>query len=98
MADELEVLGILESAPSQGRASAAADFTKRAELAGACWRCDKSTLLSTLSSDTGNPPLIRAAVSSMARALAPASRSCAQEFAMAELPPVPWILPKTRLA
>jgi hypothetical protein len=39
-----------------------------------------------------------AAATSMARAVAPALRNCIQELAMAELPPVPCIVPKTRLA
>jgi hypothetical protein len=39
-----------------------------------------------------------AAATSMARAVAPALRNCIHELAIAELPPVPCIVPNIRLA
>jgi hypothetical protein len=56
-----------------------------------------STPRSTTISAAGTFHSAAAAATSMARAVAPAWRSCIQEFAIALLPPVPWIVPKARL-
>ncbi len=65
------------------------------------WRCVlacETTPLSTVNSEAGTFHSCAAAVTSMTRALAPASRSWFHEFAMDELPPVPCNVPKTKLA
>ena len=50
------------------------------------------------SSPAGTFHSAAAAATSIARAVAPALRNCIQELAIAELPPVPCIVPNTRLA
>ena len=56
-----------------------------------------TTPLSTVISAAGTCHRWAAAATSMARAVAPARRSCSQELAMAVLPPVPWTGPQARL-
>jgi len=50
------------------------------------------------SSDAGTFHCCAAAVTSITRAVAPAWRNCVHELAIAELPPVPWIVPNARFA
>jgi hypothetical protein len=61
----------------------------------ACFPCPAcaSTPSVTVISPAGTFQALAAAATSMARAVAPAWRSCIQEFATAVEPPVPWTLP-----
>jgi hypothetical protein len=60
---------------------------------GGCATTPESTVISA----AGTCQRCAAAATSMARAVAPARRSCSQELAMLLLPPVPCAGPQARL-
>ncbi len=83
------------TSPGTGSAEAAsASSPNVARRPLAAW---ETTPFSTASAVSGTPHLRAAAETSMARATAPALRSCSQEFEIDELPPVPWTGPHERL-
>jgi hypothetical protein len=92
----LKSLGSL-SRTSAGTPSRAAAFASWPKLA---WRLEAECITApslTLTSSSGTFHCFAAAATSMARAEAPALRSCSHELAIAVLPPVPCVGPQNRL-